>query len=373
MKLKEILKYPLVYVFFIIILTLTVLDLTAPFREYSELENMKLASKPKFTVWSYLSSEFSRSYEKYVNEQFVWRDTWIDIKSLSELSLFKLENNNIIYGKDGFLLDKEITLDSERIDKNILVISDFLSSLPDEQFSKLLVLVPNSYELLSDKLPAPVALADQRAVIDYIYSRMNGVCDTLDVYTPLSGMKDEYIYYRTDHHWTTLGAYTAYEAITGHFGTALIGKESFTKHETPDFLGTYFSKAKNVNVKSDTITWYDIPGSSMSVDGNILPIMNEQKLGERDKYAAFIYGNNGHSVVTNENAPEEGLLVVIKDSYANSLIPFLSATYKTIHVIDIRFFNDRMSEFMKTIDSASVMILYNLSTFSKENISMLRS
>lgn len=366
---KKIFKYPLLLLFAVFIVGFTILDIVTPTRTHSEFES-NLSQMPKFSLNTLLNGKFTSDYESYVNDQFLLRDEWITLKSYAETLFGKVENNGVIYGKDGYLFEKLTSYNDTRLNLNIEAVQKFCEKYPE--LSVKFALVPNSYEVLSDKLPIASPVLDQTKLIDDIYSKITGA-QNVDILTALKSHNDEYIYYRTDHHWTTLGAYYAYESFCDVFDLTKVDINTLSKNTVEDFYGTYFSKAKSFTISPDTIYYYDVPSSlaimTSDPQGNFIPensydtLYDVEKFETRDKYAAFTYSNNGLTLVTNNGEYEKERLLIIKDSYSNSIIPYFSTDYKEVVVVDLRYILN-ISMVIEKYEFDDVLIMYNVSTFT---------
>ncbi len=363
-KIKEIFKYPVLLVFAAIVITFSLGDLVLPHREYSELENIKFSEKPKFTIKGIIDSSetgFAQRFEKYTNEQFPMRDTWITIKSMCEAALLKIENNGIIYGSDGYMFDKFYSYDQKRLELNLSSLKEFGEKYP--LINKTLLLAPSAYEVLEDKMPRGSFNIDQGAALKEWQSYLSS--EGFDFVDLDHALKSKYkntgekLYYKTDHHWTTEGAYEAYLAFCKQKGLAPVKFEKQTASE--DFIGTHFSKCKKIGTEGEVISYY-------SPNVNSVVINNEQKSGlfdfskleTRDKYAFFLYGNNGITEIVNENAQKDETLLLIKDSFANCLVPFLTENYKKLVVVDLRFLSEDLSSVIEREHPEEIVINYNV-------------
>ena len=372
-SLKKLLQYPLLLVFGLFILGFSLADTITPPKDYSELENRYLQQRPQLTLRSVMDSSktgFAQTYETFINDQFVLRDQWIDLKSKSETALLKIENNNIAYGKDGYLFEKYTTLNEERLDRNAGYVQSFAQQL---DVPLTVGIVPNSYEILEDKWPLGFHNLDQESYIQEIYQQLSSTAaNTLDLFTPLKEHQEEYIYYRTDHHWTTYGAYLGYSAYVRSLGMEPVDLNTLTGHEVSDFYGTYFSKCKKVGTPSDTITYYDIPITSMEYDGKTVDSLYQlDQFQKRDKYAAFLYGNNGVTTIRSENNQnhvdgQTSKVLVIKDSYSNSMVPFLTYQFDEVVVVDLRYLPTGLTQLIEEGDFDQVLLLYNFSSFESD-------
>ena len=378
---KKILKYPLLIVFTLFIGLTTVFDIIKPDKAFSEFENTKLAQRPEFTWKKLISNKYGKDYEKYINEQFVCRDIWINTKSIAEYGLGKTENNGVIYGKDGYMFDKFNTPDLEKIDKNIKFIKEFTEKYPNENIT--LGIIPNSYEVLSEKVPKGLNNIDQDKYTSKLFDAINGEnVNKIYFKDALKSHSDEYIFYKTDHHWTTLGAYYGYAEYVKSLGMEPVPLKEIEDYMiyVEDFYGTYFNRSKAFFAESDTITVYkDIPVESIIINGSKKEgLYDMSKFNTRDKYGAFIYGNNGETVIKssvnmyNEDGKISKVLI-IKDSYANSFVPFLMYNFDEIHVVDLRHFTPRLSAYIKENDFDDIFVMYNFKNFCEDiNIPKLR-
>ena len=366
---KKLFKYPLLVLFAVFIVGFSILDCVTPTRTHSEFES-NLSQMPKFSLQNLWNGKFTADYESYVNDQFLLRDEWITLKSNIETLFGKVENNGVIYGKDGYLFEKLTSYDTNRLKLNIEAVQKFCEKYPD--LSVKFALIPNSYEVLSDKLPIASPVLNQTKLINDIYSQVTGA-ENVDLLTALKAHGGEYIYYRTDHHWTTLGAYYAYEKLAEVFDLTKVDINSLNKNAVEDFYGTYFSKAKSFTIKPDTINYYDVDASLdimvPGTEGGFVPeisyetLYDVEKFNTRDKYAAFTYSNNGLSIIRNNGEYEKERLLIIKDSYSNSILPYFSTDYKEIVVVDLRYFL-KISLIMDQYEFDDVLIMYNVSTFT---------
>ena len=366
-QLKKILKYPVVLAFFLFIFLCTAVDLVKPDREYSEFENKYLTQRPEFTLASFLNNEWTSKYETYLNDQFVLRDDWITLKSICESMLLKIENNGIAYGADDYLFEKFTTLAGDSLaqfERNVGYETTFIDTY-GETVPITFTIIPNAYMILPEKLPEGLTQVDQAAYTAPIYEAVGDKAQVVDFTGALTAHKDEYIFYRTDHHWTTLGAYYAYAAYAESLGMEPVALDSLSGIEVPDFYGTYFSKAKKFDAVADTITYYPIADAGVIIDGQEADgYYDLSKFEVRDKYAAFLRGNNGYTVIKSgvREAPEgqePSKILVIKDSYANSFVPFLLYNFDEVHVVDLRYSAVSMKELLSTENFDQVLLMYN--------------
>ena len=408
---KKIFRYPMAILFSVFVMSVFLIDVCNKDKERSEFENTSLAQKPSFSWTAFSDGTFGNNYVKYINEQFLGRDQGITLKATADMALGRTEGHGVVYGKDHQLLEKLQVVESKpsnsgtnvveerNLKRSVDIMKSFLQMYDQEiTFS----LVPNAYAVLEDKVPYAFPGINQEEETQRIYQELSQTDEqltTIDFTEVLKEHQDEYIYYRTDHHWTTLGAYYAYTEYCREKGLTPVELSELEKHEVSDFYGTFYSKAKRPGQPSDTITWYDVPIDNFSFTANLLQdkelsqlgevveqdgeellsvdtLMDERKFQTRDKYAAFTWGNPGYAKITsshnlNHTEGKTSRLLIIKDSYANSMIPYLTYNYDEIVVVDLRYLSKSVKDLMQQ-DFDDIFVMYNFSTFLTENSSLAR-
>lgn len=367
-KIKKIKEYPLIIVFFSIIFILSILDITTPQNKYSNIENRFLQERPEFSFINFIKNKFVPKYEQYINDQFIFRDRWISTKSRMEHYFGKIENNNIVYGLDGYMFDKVQSIDENQLENNIISLNKFCKEYSDLNIT--IGLIPNSYEVLKDKLPWGLKLYNQTKLIDRVYKNvLKNSVNTIDVLDVLNHNKDKYIYYKTDHHWTTLGAYYAYSEYVNNICENPIDIDKLKRHEINNFLGTYFSKSKKYDTNLDVISYYDINIDGIYIkDKKYESMYDVEKFKQRDKYGAFIRGNNDLTIIKSKNTGNMDInstkkILLIKDSFGNSFAPFLTSNYDEVYIVDLRYNSKRLNEIIKEIKFDNILILYSVNNF----------
>ena len=328
-------------VMFLILYALLIAAAVTPDLKYSEAENKYLAQFPELSFKNLLYGSFEEKYGDYVSDQFPGRNTWITIKSLAETALLKTENNGVIYGSDGYLFQRFDSYSAADLMDNVQSIENFAqkASAP-----VTVMIVPSSYTVLSGKVPSDAPFADQRSLLENGAEGELGSafknCSFINVLSVLDRHSDEYIYYRTDHHWTTDGAWYAYNVLCTHLGLEAFDTASGSAHQYDGFLGTSYSKCKKARQESDTITYYDVSAVLTEGGKEHDTVYDYTKLSTRDKYAMFLYGNGAERQIDSaQGAGKKRSLLVIKDSFADCLIPFLTHNYESITCIDPRYYS----------------------------------
>jgi len=366
---KKVLIYPVVFLLFGVVAFFFVFNLATPSKGFSEMENRYLDQLPKFSFEALLDSSekgFAQRFESYANDQFALRDGWIALKSRCEALLGKKENNGIIYGENDYLFEKYRGYDKMRLERNVSLLENFAELVPD--VDKYVMIVPASYSVLSEYMPKGVGNVDQFTLIDELEQRLEKAGYTaVKVKEQLSAHKNEEIYYKTDHHWTTLGAWYGYESFAKSADFTAISPDDSLKKSSDGFWGTYFSKAQKYDAVSDKIVYYDLPIDSVTINGEHRDgIYDLSQLEVRDKYAMFLHANNGVTVIENKNAENDRCIMVIKDSYANCFAPFLTQNYSKVVVIDLRSLPKGLNQVIKDEKVDDLLILYSFSNLASD-------
>ena len=365
---KSLKPYPVVLLFFVFLFGFMVLDMLWPKREKSELENRPLQQVPAFSWRALFNNEWTADYGDYVKDQFAFRDAWIDLKARSEYFLGKTENGDVIFAPDEdgtMMFTKFYSLGNN--ESSYLANAQAVASFAQRHEGKVtFLLAPSASVIYKDKLPAGVPLADEESYLDNIFEVTAPYARNLDLRQLFREHADEYIYYRTDHHWTTQGAYLAYEEFCRQLGLTPFDTAAHTAVEVEEFYGTSYSKSRLWNAVPDTLTYYPLD-NAMTVEvagetkGETEGMYNLSALDTRDKYSAFLWGNNGYSVIEGDG---EGSVLVVKDSYGNCFTPFLTANYAQIGVVDLRYWPGNIEQLAEEYDQ--ILILYNFQSFYKD-------
>lgn len=346
--------------------TMVILNMTTADKVFSESENRILEQAPKLSTSRVVDGRFTSNYEKYVSDQFPLRDFWIGIKSRAEKALGKKENNGVYLGKDNYLLEKF----EKPTEKNFETKTNEINSIANiSDIDKYFMLVPNSVKILEDKLPSYAPNGDQLIYMNRVRDSIDNRIIFVNVYEELYSNKNEYIYYKTDHHWTTKGAYLAYQRLMNDMGIIPHGEKYFNIEKATDsFYGSLYSKSGIRNIKPDTIELY-IPKKDEDLkveyidEGKVLnSVYNMESLKKKDKYTVFL-GGNQPLIKISSNAGKGKKLLLLKDSYANSLIPFLTGHFTEIYVVDPRYYDKDIKLLIEEENIDNLLILYNIKTF----------
>ncbi len=360
----------MVIIFVCFIGGIPVMHIFMPDRSFSDGENRVLQEMPEFSMKRLLKGRFTSEFERYISDQFPFRDGWVGIKSGMEKAMGKMDNNGVFLCKDGYLMQGFDAPKGESMDKKIQAVNALSDMFPD--INKYFVLVPNSVKVLEDKLPKNAPVADESIYMDIIRDGLDGDIHFIDVYDALFSKRDEYIYYRTDHHWTTRGAYYAYRSIAAKMGFKASDMEEFKIQQVTDsFYGSLYSKSGYRHISPDSIELY-MPINPMDykveycMEGKTASsIYDMDALGKKDKYMVFLGGNYPLIRITTPGRNNRKLLI-IKDSYANTLVPFLLEHYDEIYMVDPRYYTDSIEKLVRDEHIDNIMILYNVITFVED-------
>ena len=366
--LKNITKYPLIILFTLSVLVMFAGFIAGESAKFSELENRTLAQLPKVSLANIMNGSFMGDFEKYTEDQLPLRNKLIKVKSVCEELLFKCENNGIIRGKDGYLFEKAVKVNPQ-LHKNISAIDNFAKALNRTVY---VAIAPNSNCVYEDKLPVGAPVLDEKMAEEELVKALddNDNAVVIDLYKAVvnGDYESEYLYYRTDHHWTTVGAYKAYVELAKVMGFDAIEIDAYGLNSVDDFYGTYYAKYKGTGIRPDEITYSDIPVISYMADDKLYNnLLDMDKLCEYDKYGMFMYGNPGKAVIKGAGSNNGRKLVVLKDSYANSVLPYLAASYDEIEVLDLRYLGESVQSIIRSSNEADILLLYNWSFVNDDN------
>ncbi len=356
--------------FLTILFGMLLLGILLPDQDTSDEENRSLQTLPSFNLMEYFDGRFETKVENYVNDQFPGRSEFISLKAAMDKTLGVLESNGVYRASNNYLMEELTTPDEENLTETEDAIADFASR--HQKLKMYFLLAPNAGNILSEYLPATVQMADQNGQMDAFFDRMQQAgIKTIDVREAFSKNKaDIDLYYRTDHHWTSDGAYLAYQTAIGTL-TGDTATEYAPKVVKTDFRGTLASKSGFVNGVDDTIKIY-LPVKESRYKNSVIYYTDTQKkttnyyqlkkLDTKDAYGVF--GGSNHPMYTIETpVANKRRLLLVKDSYANSMIPFLTQHYREIVVVDPRYYFDSLEDLIQSEKITDVLFLYNANTF----------
>ena len=341
--------------------------LILPDREFSNSENRVLSGKPDFSIKSLLSGEYTEDLVEYISDQFPARDTFVAVKAYSEIVSGKCENNGVIYGKDSVLIEKSIK--GTRLYDNLNTVKEFKNAI---KIPVYLAVLPTKADVFAENLPQSYDNTKAEKVWqDYFAIAKELELNTTNLYEPLCERNN---YYHTDHHYTTYGAYDTYMLLSETIGYTP-EDESFFKPEivSDNFCGTSMRVSGFYLAPKDEITLFRYDGDTdytVTADGKDISLYDMSKLNTTDQYAVFLGGN--HARVDILSASDKPRMLIIRDSFADSIAPFLAIHYD-LTLIDLRYYNDNVQQMIKNENFDCVLVLESIDEFSTaKNLSYLR-
>lgn len=363
----------LVGIIFILILFLfLIINIIVPNKEKSVQENRMLATKPKFRLSSLISGDYDEKFEAYMDDQFVGRDMWRKLKvTVDRICGSRLENG-VYIGRNGQLLEQIEVADKNHLAANIKAIKSF--SERQKKIPVRMMLVPDAANVLNHSLPALAKPEDQTQMFSMVRKDFGDSVEWIDVSTELNKHKTEKIYYKTDHHWTTLGAFYAFQATAPSLGIEgdLSGK--YVSHAVSNSFNGMLASKSGVNLgEKEQIDIYvpteedtDLIIDYVDEGKRSTSLYDSSKLKEKDQYTVFLGGNSSLLDIRTVSTSTKRLLLV-KDSFANSFIPFLTPYYREIVVVDPRYYSGTINDLMDSYRISEVLFLYSGNTFFKDN------
>ena len=363
----------LVGIIFILILFLfLIINIIVPNKEKSVQENRMLATKPKFRLSSLISGDYDEKFEAYMDDQFVGRDMWRKLKvTVDRICGSRLENG-VYIGRNGQLLEQIEVADENHLAANIKAIKSFSES--QKKIPVRMMLVPDAANVLNHSLPALAKPEDQTQMFSMVRKDLGDSVEWIDVSTELNKHKTEKIYYKTDHHWTTVGAFYAFQAAAPSLGIEgdLSGK--YVSHAVSNSFNGMLASKSGVNLgEKEQIDIYvpteedtDLIIDYVDEGKRSTSLYDSSKLKEKDQYTVFLGGNSSLLDIRTVSTSTKRLLLV-KDSFANSFIPFLTPYYREIVVVDPRYYSGTINDLMDSYRISEVLFLYSGNTFFKDN------
>ena len=391
----------MIALFSIVLLAVPIVTLALPKQERSENENRTLKDLPtlvdsnklnkaenladviKSVKWSYITERKNPSYmddiETYLSDHLAGRELWVVASNKMERLAGKQEINEVFTSDDRMIqVFKEYN--EETVSASLEAIDIFAAKFPDVPM--YFMLAPTSQEIYTSLMPSYGGYLSEKAFIEGCYGKTENLTP-IDCLSFLSGHRDEYIYYRTDHHWTSLGAYYAYAAAARQLGYNAYGLNAFNiETASSSFRGTLFSKTLDSTVTPDSIDYYHLASNEPTVKMTVFDGREQTEydslyvrdyLAVKDKYSSFT-GSNSPLITIETDVDNGKSLLLIKDSYAHSLVPFLSKHYSKITMVDMRYINVGLDYFSINVnDYSQVLISYNVISFAgDQNLPKLR-
>ena len=354
-------------IFILCLFGVMLVNLIIPDREMSEEENRMLASKPKLTFSTLANGDFMEQYEEYLSDQFAGRDLWHRLKvALDRFGGSRMENG-IYIGKDGQLLQDIQVPDQEHLSETLDAIKEFTETYQDIPVT--MILVPDAACVLSDRLPWLASVEDQNQMISMAQQSLGDSVTWVDAASALNKHKREKIYYLTDHHWTSLGAFYTFQEAAPALGIEEDVSDKFLSYTVSDsFNGVLASESGACLGTEEKIDIYvpregddDVIVNYVNESRRTTSLYDSSKLETKDQYGVFLGGNTSLIDIRQKR------LLVVKDSFANSFIPFLAPYYREIVVVDPRYYSGTIEDIMDAYRITDALFLYSGNSFFTDN------
>lgn len=358
--------------FVICVFVFMLLNVIVQDKEMSEQQNKMLAQKPKFSLEGVLSGTYMERYENYLKDQFAGSDALQRIQvSLKRLGGSKLENG-IYIGKDGQLMDEIVTPDQATLSENLNAIKLFADA--NDDLNIYMILVPDAANILSEKLPRLATTADQDTLIAQVEKQLGDSVRWIDATSVMEQHEKEYIYYRTDRNWTSLGAFYVFTQACETLGIDVGAQSTFVAYPVSTTFNGILSAKSSVGLNEmDDIYIYVQKENAGEVVINYVDeqrkttsLYDSSKLETRNQYDLFLGGDTSLIDIKTVSTSERRLLLV-KDSFANCFVPFLEPYFREIVMVDPRYYGGTIDEIMDTYRITDVMFLYSGNSFFRDN------
>lgn len=369
---KKALKYLPTIIFIIFIFSMTILFFALPKQEYSSSEKRYLKTFPTLTVDSFFSGDFGTEFEEYLSDHTAFRNFYVGLNSYYNLALGNPLSNGIYHCDNGYLINDPPATD--RLDINIDVIAEFANKV---DLPSTMVLAPSTGYVVNDVLPNDhIVYQDDELFPDVATTLSDNGVAFVDIREDFKSAYNNgtQVYYKTDHHWTSEGAYLAYTALADELGFTANTKDQYEITTHSGFYGTTYSSSGYWLSKPDDIQVWDCKRHSTKVsitDNGVTKYYKSMfftdHLNEDDKYPVFLDGNHPYTVIKNNSMKLSGdKLLVIKDSFAHSLVPFLVDHFEEIVMIDMRYYKQSVSELIENGDFDQMLFVYSIDNLGSD-------
>ena len=360
-----------------------------PDTDFSPEENRALQTLPSVDADSWLEGKVSSRLITYYSDQFPLRNKFVGLHALGELGLGRGESNGVLVGRNGQLavrrfdaylnrferLEDTDYYSSAHVDRGLASLVSLHNTLQAGDIPLCVVLAPRTIDVTVSDFSYPSAISDGLDATIQNAMQTGGV-NSVELMATFRTLHEagEYVYYRTDHHWTTRGAYVAYAAVMESWGMGddVLPESYFTVREIPDFYGTTHSRAGLFFIPSDTMEIWEAPDDScytvLEVNGENTKtviesgFISEKYLSEKDKYGAFLDGTHRMLFIVDKEAAARGedrpLLLLARDSFANSMVPFL-ARHFDICMVNLTGGMTNLTELCETYGCERVLVVCN--------------
>lgn len=373
-KQKSMCKNLPTFIFLIFIFGMGIWFMFSSKADYSSSEKRYLQKFPETSLENISNGTFSTEFESYFADHFPQRNLWVGINSYYNLGTGNNGANGVYKGKDGYLINVPVSIDN-KLEKNINAVTKFGNSV---DIPLTVMLAPSTGYVAESKLPLiHNTYNDDKYFQNAQATLLENNIDFVDLRDTFKTAQKSSVqlYYKTDHHWTTQGAYIAYTQLCQNLGLIPTSKESFEIERYSDFYGTTYSSSGFWLTQPDTVEVWKNPQNTEEnikvtiTDGTETKESNSMyfydHIEKDDKYPVFLDGNHALTEICNSNA-ENGTIVLIKDSFSHSLAPFLADHYKKVILVDMRYYKLSVSELAKKENAEQIVVMYGIDNLATD-------
>lgn len=349
------------------ILLALVINIIVPDKDISFVENRSLQKFPEINKTSFVDGSFENKMSNWFGDQFVGRNGLIHLR-YGVLKLMGQKKINDIYLCGKQLIEDTKLPNEKQLSRNLNAINAFTEKHSDVDTS--FMLIPNAIYVQNKRLPYFSDENDQGKIMDSIYNTLDSSVYSFDARKTLKKHSEEYLYYKSDHHWTSLGAFYTYQAWQKQQGNDDVSLKDYDQYVVSNnFRGTLANGSGSFGIKDDITIFVNKNLSDYYVQEpkqkNKGSIYDSSFLKTKDQYSVFLGGNKDIQRIELNNDSKRHLLL-FKDSYANSFVQFIMNDYRSITIVDPRYYRDDIEKVMQEDLITDVMYLYNTNTFVED-------
>ncbi|MBQ9742376.1 MAG: hypothetical protein IJV88_01710 [Ruminococcus sp.] len=367
----------IIAIFLVFTFAFSVLFFAIPKTDYSSTEKRHLAQMPEVSLENFFSGKLTTALEGgtqagYIADHFPFRSFFVGLNSYWNLGIGSTASNGYYFAQDGYIITKP----SQVNDSDLVLsrINQFSASFDEVA----MMVVPSAGYMLQEKLPLNRVDYPDAQVYDYILANKAeniSFCDVRDTFTQMHRQGTQ-IYYRTDHHWTSEGAYAAYREVCSVLGQEPVEREAYNVTTYNNFFGTTYSSSGYFLRDPDTIQVWENKALADSIKVSISEIRDgeevtesfdsmyfESHLQEDDMYPVFLDGNHRLVTIENSKAKTDETLLLLKDSFAHCMAPFLAENYSKIVMVDLRYYAEDVTALAQSEGVDKVLMLYGMDSF----------
>lgn len=333
-------------------------------QSFSQREKRYLQEPPALNVQSLLSGSFSQQAESYMADHIPLRDFFVGLNSAFELVSLRQQDGDVLLISGGRLVEAPTVWNESQAERNMSAINALSQST---DVPTRLLLIPSAGWAAGEKPLFTLSSAPymDREIIGNIFAMAADEIECMDLCHVFEGKKE--LYYRTDHHWTSEGAYLACREYMELTGRSFPAREEFRVETAAGFHGANYSRAALWTIASEELELWHGP-SELSVEcsdgeGVHQGLFYYDRLMETDKYTVYLDGNHPLVRIDDPAMAGEGRLLVIRDSYSNVLGGFLAESFESVLLVDPRYYKNPISELLAEYECTELLICYSLSNF----------